>query len=276
MANTLGAKNSASNTVINFFICLPIVRRCFIKPCLLLLVALPLLAQGAFPTINNTRTGFDPTGVTNHPIDLNATIAAGDLITIVGTCDSGDAITWDNSTAGVWTNLWDTVDGTVFRFVAYALDAVGTEDGAQLTVTTATIQKCSWISIRILAAVWQGTLGSGVANGTSSVATTTTPNPPSVTPKGGSEDNLIIAALGMDLNKTISAYSLPDNNVFVTEGGTGGTGTAISSDELTASPNDPGTYTISATEDTAVNTFAVSPAGGGSTVAVQRRMRTRL
>ena len=238
----------------------------------LMLAGISSTAEAAFPTINNTRQSIDAGPGTDHLIVLNATITAGDLLVIVAACDTDDAITWDNSTAGTWTNLWDTANSTLVRVVGYAIVADGTEDGKTLTVTTPSTEKLVAISIRILDAEWEGTLVGGVANGTSATGTSTTPDPPSVTPQGGSEDNLILAVAGLDDGTgAVSAYSLPDNQESIIEGTAGGTRLAISSDELTASPNNPGTYTFANGAAWVAQTIAVSPAAAGGNTSLRRR-----
>ena len=137
----------------------------------------------AFPTIDNIRQSQQTSNTeTDQPIVLNATIAAGDLVIIVGTTDDDDAVTWDDSSHGTWTEFQNGSGTTQMQALIYAQKMAGTESGGTITPTTALGEKSAFTCIRILAAEWEG---SSVANAVTvavdaPTGDTTTPDPVAV------------------------------------------------------------------------------------------------
>lgn len=144
----------------------------------------------SFPTVAAVNGGNQVAAdVTSHTVNLPASIAANDLLLGFFTSDGDPVITWP----GDWTLLFETVTGTAARFSCYYKIASGSE-GASITVTTDVNEKSAHTTYRIGVGSFTGTPEAG----TSATGTSTTPNPPSLSPSWGANDALWIAALGYD------------------------------------------------------------------------------
>lgn len=124
--------------------------------------------------------------------------------------------------------------------------------------------------IQIPAATWHGTTP---PEGVAWVNTdTANPNPPSLDPSGwGTEDTLWIAVTAYDLGTvTVSAYptNYSDDQSNIRGNNTGGVGIGIATRSLNAASDDPGTFTLSASEDTLTTLIAVR----GITAARRRKL----
>jgi hypothetical protein len=94
---------------------------------------------------------------------------------------------------------------------------------------------------------------------------TATPNPPALNPTTWDvEDTLWIAAVSADTSRTIDVY--PSNMTLRrtgdVSGGAGGASLGIAMAESAAASFDPGTFTISASDDVRTTTVAVRPGAG--------------
>lgn len=246
------------------------------KRLLPLLFLLPSLAWSAAATITSiTQSQQTSNSVTDQAFTMPATLESGDLVIAMMTLDDGgddDTITWDNVSAGTWTELYN-LDGAAIVCAGFAIVSDGTEDGATVTPTSTNGEKSVTSVIRILAAEWEGTLATAVDVTTDNTAgSTTTPDPPSVTAGWGADDNLFIANAHMNAGgHTISAWSLPDNNNENDEGTTGGVLLLISSDENTGATLDPGTFTTDSSNTRCTSTIVVQPAAAAAAAVQMRR-----
>lgn len=147
-----------------------------------------------FPVVQDVKRGKNNNVVSARNVQLPATINAGDILLALFSSDSDSAVSWDNATAGAWTQLHSTVqaDGEM-RFSAFWKIADGSEDGLTLSVSTASATRTAWHIYRISG-------GQSVAAATPATAAgrTFNPDPPSVTPSWGSADTLWIVGLGID------------------------------------------------------------------------------
>lgn len=200
----------------------------------------------AFPSIATTNQN-NTSATTNHVVNLPASIAAGDLLLIFG--HVGLAPTYP---AG-WTEISSVVVGSRTFSIAYRI-ADGSE-GASVTVTTASNAACRWITERITS--WHGTTPPEV--GTAATGTSTTPDPPAVTPSWGSADNLFIASsakaggvgpTGFPTNYGTSQLDQFDSNADI----------AVAARQLTASTDNPGTFTYAASSAWGAQTVVIRPA----------------
>jgi len=130
-------------------------------------------------------------------------------------------------------------------------------EGASMSITSSASEQSSHATYRINA--WHGTTPPEI---NTAAASTTTPDPPSVTASWGSDDNLWIAGTGYNDGRTVVS-SYPTNyasDQLNPQVGAGGTGTGIATDEVATDAEDPGTYTIDNGEDQVAFTIAVRPA----------------
>lgn len=223
----------------------------------------------AYPSVRSSRAGENATATSSHTVQLPVTVGAGDYLFVAFTCDDNTAspfttVTWDNSSAGTWTQLYSSVvtvtatnPGAAVQEVWYKV-ADGTEDSVTLTITTSINQPSTYYTASIQDC-------SGIVAGTpttNSNTSTSTPNPPSLTTGWGSVETLWFVILGIDNGTTTTVTAYPTNysdNQGINGSGTGNARTARASRNLTAASDDPGTFTLDNSRPTIVNTIAFKP-----------------
>lgn len=210
-----------------------------------------------YPLVRSVTTGDDAgSGVSSHVITLPTGIDAGDRVIILfATRETPDA-TWP---AG-WSEFYDGGNsGQIAQAGAYR-DCDGTEGGTTITVTTGATRACAWH-------VWwlsRGNFIAGVAPEAGAVATgsSTTPDPPTVAPSwGASVPSLLITAVSLKNSAappTVSSWptNYTDNQTQEVGSGVNHALHAASRQASTASEN-PGTFTLSGSEQWAAQTIAV-------------------
>ena len=213
----------------------------------------------AFPAIVGSQISSRSTNAQDDVVPLPASIAAGDLIIHLHSSDTSQTRTWPSP----WAEIKDTaVSGNVSTIGVAYLIASGGE--TEVTVTKLSSERHSSIAIRISAASWHGTTPPEVSTG--ATGDDTTPDPDAVTASWGSEDNLFIAVAAFDNSAgagAITAFptNYAGNNLQspdITSCGRNGIGTR----ELAAASDDPGTFTMSPTDQWWAGTIVVRPAGG--------------
>jgi uncharacterized protein YjbI with pentapeptide repeats len=217
----------------------------------------------AFPVIEATASTDGSSAATSHAVTLPATVSANALLIVVGRVTVAGAVA---VTGGGWTivqNSADASDDVTFWMYRDAL-AAGTEDGSTITVTHGN-GKLAAVSLSITGAEPpsnQAPQTSAVADGAS-----TTPNPTTCTPTGGAKDYLWIWAGGWEGEQTSPPASNPTNYTLNKTGANTGTGgvtstnsrVAVAARNLNAASEDPGSWTISVSDDWAAWTIAVHP-----------------
>jgi len=231
----------------------------------LLLLASP--AWAAFPVVATSNGGGDSATTTSHTVNLPASIASGDLLLIYLSCrDSNTTIT---NPAG-WVerlNTFAQTDNGAGQVEVLISSRVsdGTEGGS-VSVTTGTSVACAYISHRIT-----GQHASSAPEfGTVAKGSSVNPDPPAVTPSWGAEDNLFLAPIFASSNPTVSAYptSYVDNQRREVTVVASNAVVAVSSRNLNATTDNPGTYTISASTPWGAMTVVVRPAAAATRRAV--------
>lgn len=206
-----------------------------------------------FPTVETTATSFESPGVTTHNITLPSGIVSGDLLIAILALDGDNA---DSTWPGGWDEMIDLIS-TRNRMSIGRRVADGTE-GATVDVTTDNSRESAHIAYRI-----SGHDSSQVPEiSTGATGASITPDPDSLTPTGGAKDYLWLAIAGTDSELTVSAFpsSYVDGIEQNSEAGSFGTTAASAQRELNAASEDPGTFTMSATEQWTAATIAVHPA----------------
>lgn len=203
------------------------------------------------------------TNTNSASVSIPSGIVAGDIVVVHFTVNNGDP------TGGIpsgWTQLDDQVslNAPPIESVVYYRNC----DGGEGTTITQT-----WTggSAKWAATAWRITGGdtttapviSTVAKGNG----TTTPDPSSLTPAGGSKAYLWIWIGGSTNQPTMPPTSQPSgyqNRVGVQSGGSGSAGSKCTAfgatKQATASSEDPGSWTISTASDTLAWVVAVYPA----------------
>jgi hypothetical protein len=210
----------------------------------------------ASPSVTGTPTTSALTSGSTFIVNLPLGIVAGETL-LVFIYDSGGG----SAPAG-WTKTFPFNNLEVYFRLAD-----GTE-GSTVTITI-TSSKAAAVAYRITGAADPTVSGVYQASGASG-ASGTNPDPPSVTPTGGSQDYLFAAVAGVNADVTATAY--PTNYSMgqktVSSGGTGSgstkRGIAVAFRQLTASTDDPGTFTFSGAGTWDANTLAVFPAAAAA------------
>lgn len=208
--------------------------------------------SSTYPTVAAVNGGNIVTDNTTHYVALPVGIASGNLLLVLFASDANPAITFP----GGWTLLFQDHNATsAIELGAWYRIADGTE-ASPITVTTNSGQMSAHSSYRI-------TGYSGVPEvGTSDKGTSANPDPPSLTPSWGSQATLWVAGCGYDVGTvTVSNYptNYADNQRNDRSNNAGGVGAGIASRNLTATSEDPLTFTISASEPYVANTIAIAP-----------------
>lgn len=197
---------------------------------------------------------------------LGGTASAGDLyIAHVGQ-DGAGTFTWTSPAV----ELKDQALTGGVNTVAYLIAAGG--ETAMPRVTSTVTERWEWAVWRFPAGEWNGTTPPEINTGVT--GSSTTPNPGSSTPSWGSETNniwLALCARDDSVANTITAYptnydtAQADKNDITSALNVGGAVRIA-----TGSSEDPGAFTISATETWIAYTVAIRPAaaGGGTTQAI--------
>ena len=201
-----------------------------------------------------TTGGIQGSAVTDHVLNL-ATYATGDLLIEVLSVEGIPSFTWPSG----WTALYagDTTDSLARVECRYRVATGG--EGSSITVTTDVAKQSSYNSYGI-----NGQSGSAPEAGTLVSATTSTPDPPSLTPSWGANDTLwIVLVSWKDATGTSNVSTYPTNYAngfeYVVGGGGNGTGTASARRVSNTATENPGTFAMDENVRSAAQTIAIEP-----------------
>ena len=232
----------------------------------------------AFPTIQtaDTTNGTVTSNSSSWTLTYPTNLVSGDLILAFVATDgntSSSAPTPPAFPAG-WTDTSNSESAVTL--IAGAKISNGSETGT-FSLSLGASEQGGWRIFRISG--WYGSganLGDsgaeidqdGIAKrSTNDIGGSSTPDPPSCNPANWDvEDTLWFAVMAADTSRTISAYPYASNNSADVSGGAGGATLGICTTESAAASVDPGTFTISASDDWVTYTVAVRPAAVSSTV----------
>jgi hypothetical protein len=234
----------------------------------------------AFPTISDADTtyGTVTSNSSSWTLTYPTNIAAGDLllafIAVDGTPGAPSASGFYVQSRGSGANALQSL----------SKKASGSESGT-FSVSVGASEQGSWVVYRIPVGTWHpdspGQLGNGSDTGLEgnsldwTTSTSDTPDPPSLNPDNwDAEDTLWLAVVGVDTSRTVTDHSNWDNAGFFgyadyISGGSNGATLAVARLESAAASVDPGTITISNSDDWVAATIAIRPAAasGPSTVS---------
>lgn len=216
----------------------------------------------AFPAVQATNTTNGTAASASAVVNLPAGIVAGDLLLVLHRSADGTAL--HAVSGGGWTNLFnDNSDASNDRISLWYRQADGTE-GATITITQ-TSSKFASLAWRITGhedPAVQAPEFATLVTGTSAL-----PDPGAVTPTGGAKDYLFLWMGGWEGEQTSPPAGNPTNyaSPFGADSGTGGAvatncRVASASRALNAASEDPGSWTISASDDWTATVLAVHPA----------------
>jgi hypothetical protein len=214
-----------------------------------------------FPVVSASADSGSLSGSSQTP--TLAAHSAGDRILLIYAVDGG-ASNYVSHTAG-WDLLANVSNGAVCFLLAFELKSAASSSES-ITVTLGGARTARAFSYTITGSDTATAVEVATATGISSG-----PNSPSVTPSWGAADTLWVTAFGQD-NSTITLSSYPgsytDNQLNYGAGTTSTPRVGGASQELNASSEDPGAFTLSASEQWTAITVAVKPAGGAATYTI--------
>jgi hypothetical protein len=236
----------------------------------------------AFATRLNGPTGtVFTTAAKSWAVPMPATVNSGDLLLIYLGHDAENTIAFD-AVSG-WTLVYDDSTSDVAatgRTACWKKIADGSEGGTNVTVAAASLVSNRQALAYVLR-YQAGTYGTGVLADVEEAHNeggSATPDPPSLTPSWGSGDTTWIAFAQCDGNRTTSVYPLADNNTrqSVT---TDAASQMICTQQIATSPENPGTFTISVSDQWTATTLAirgiVGGDGGGQPARTMHQQRLR-
>lgn len=223
----------------------------------------------AFPVIAAAGDTYNASGdATSHPLDLPAGVVAGSLL--LGVMSANVSSMQTTSWPSGWAKIVNDVPNSAILAVAYKFVQAGDAELTNPTITVTTAE-----SLRAAGAIWRVSGHHATTPpeaSTTSSGTSTSPDPPSLSPtEGGTEDRLWVAVYAADGTSTAAASyptNYPDNQVTQQSGTTSGTacGFGAATRALAAATENPGAFTIGASRAWGAAAIAVRPAGvGGGT-----------
>jgi len=214
------------------------------------------------PAVAGVNSGGETTATTTHTVTFDSSPSSGDLLVIRAVVD------WDTASSVTgpsgFTELYNATHsgGNVHTCVWYK-QADGTE-GASITYSTDANEESRYSVWRITGHENPSTQAPEL-QAADSPSNNANPDPPSITPTGGSKDYLILAGFGADTgNLTVSVWPYANNNISQSGSNTSnGVTLGDCNDAITAATINPGTFTINVNRPWTAHTVAVHPAGAG-------------
>ena len=214
------------------------------------------------PAIRSSTSSTETADTMSHTVSLPATVESGDTLLVFFVADEVPGITFP----GGWNLIETTGNGSALILVSYWKEADGTEDGTTISVSTTSSQESAHASYAISGAIDPDTQA---PQATENTGADNSPDPPSISPTGGSKDYLFLAIAGIDTTSTNSISAYPSSYINTGNASSGGgTGVRIGfcTRALTASSEDPGVFTKSSTESWSTQTIAVHPASAATKI----------
>ena len=212
----------------------------------------------AFPQVATTTNALDDTAHVSTVVTMPSGSTTGDLVIICASKDGSGLFTVASGTG--WTTATNATDGSAALGVFWK---VFTGSGDNLTLSHAS-ETTVYLGYRITGH------NSQVEVGTAATGATNLPDPPSLTASWGAEENLWIATYGWDGNRTNTSYPASYGSNQITNNGTGAgsNGAAMTSQQLSAATENPGTGAISVSDGWIAQTIVVRPAPAGTPVSL--------
>lgn len=223
----------------------------------------------AAPVVAGVASGGELTAVTTHTVTFDTSPSSGDLLIIRAVVDSNPTVTGPSGFSEIKNAAHS---GSAFTTAVWYKESDGTE-GTSVTFSTSAGEESRHSVWRITGHEDPGTQAPEIAS-FDSTANSTTPDPPSISPTGGSKDYLILAGYGSDTgNQTVSVWPYVDNNISESGSNTGnGVTLGDCSDEITSATINPGTFTSSVSRPWTAHTIAIHPAAAGGATPKNRAL----
>lgn len=222
----------------------------------------------AFPAVQtaDTKNGTVTSNSSSWTLTYPTNLASGDLIVALVAADGNPAPTWPADWVG--SGLGGGAVQAVTLLLGWKISN-GAETG-NFTLTLDESEQGGWRVFRITGWFGSGFGTTGVdGDGTSFDFTlsgsSSTPDPPAHNPANWDvEDTLWIAVCAVDTSRTVSVWPLADLQTADVSGGAGGATLGICMANDAVASKDPGTFTISASDDWNAATIAIRPAAAAA------------
>lgn len=210
----------------------------------------------AFPAVQATNTSRQDSNTSTHTVSLPASISSGDLLIIILGMRTTTVTT---SAPSGWSTAIAAAGGLGTHNLSVYYKVASGSEGASVNVSSSGSTLSSHNSYRITGDNGE-VEGSVVANLT---GPSTTPDPSSLSPSWGSDDNLWIALACYDVDSgaaTMSSAPTSYSNLLDSSGG-GDPSKGCSSAERdnATGTEDPSTFTISDSKVWSAGTLAIRP-----------------
>jgi hypothetical protein len=215
--------------------------------------------SGSYPIIRSKTHSSESSNTQFHDVRLPSTIEAGDTLIVAFVCDGDVWVTWENEGTD-WHVIYEEDAGNSGPTLSIAWkNAVGNEDGTTITVTTGSSEESVHLSYAI-----QNADDPAVSPPEASVEASghsSSPNPGSLSPSGGSKNYLWFAFYGCDDDDMASSYPstyVDNRETFESSSGSGTCAIGAASRNYDSNYDNPGSFRISSEQWEAV-TVAVYP-----------------
>jgi hypothetical protein len=231
---------------------------------LALVAALAVPSWAGFPVVQSRATSGQATSVTTHTVTMPAGVQSGDFLTMTVAFAGGSDPTV--AVPSGWTQQFEFACGSdIACWQWMARKVADGSEGASLDVTTSSSTRSAHSVLRVSNYVL-GTGGLQCATGNPG----TDPDPATVTPSGGLGDYLFVASMSIG---DIGIVSLtPPTNYsnlnWISRGSSPAVTVATAERTLTASSENPGSFTPNDAGNWGACTFALA----GSASATRRRL----
>lgn len=221
----------------------------------------------AYPVVEDFLTQLFTSATNTHDVTMPTTVNSGELLIIIFSCDG---VTFTDPTG--WTKLVEASADTRFvKSAVYVKVADGTEGGTSVNVQTTGSSRAA-VNVYRISGFEDGLSG---LEETHTTGSSTSPNPPSISPSwGASNDTLFIAwetnGPGAD---SITAFPSGYTNTSTVKTGLSTFdhyGIASCRKEANTASEDAGAFTLSASDYWTAGTLAIKgTAGGGAGTNMQ-------
>lgn len=227
----------------------------------LLLIVTAAQSWAASPVVATFAETADTNG-TSTVVTMPASISAGDLLGVFCTHNSGNLLTVSAGSNWVIRNE-GILSSTVESYSTLYKIAEGSDN---LTVASASSASTVCEAIRVTGHAVSDIITH--INTASATATSSSPDPPSLTPSHGSQDYLFLAVVWMNNNITFSAFSTNYTEVAQEVSAVGGVTIGLARRALTGTTDDPSVWTAGSSDVWLARTYSIpSSVAAGATVS---------
>ncbi|WP_404479911.1 putative Ig domain-containing protein [Novosphingobium sp. BL-52-GroH] len=212
--------------------------------------ALSIAAAAAIAVADQTES-WNTADATALSVTLPDTVQAGDVLVAIMSIDAVPTVTWDNATAGAWTQqaLYVT-NSNAHSIAVFTRTADGTEGGKVLAITLSGSQQAVTRVLRVTGATGAVEISSYLRSAAA------TADPPAITPSW-SGASLYVAAVALDGTGTVSAGPSGYSAVATRASSASGQSTNATAWKIGLGTEDPGVFTLSASGQWVTATLAL-------------------